>query len=82
MAEKNDSREQKFYEEIMQNNQKGDLYRIKFKGDNTVYEGIPVISSTQSSEEGDSFTLKVLKPKGGKNQITGLISELEYLEQA
>ncbi len=81
MADQEDAKTREFYEEIMQNTQKGDTYRIKFKRDNTVYEGIPVISPTESSDEGEAFLLKVLKPKGGKEQFTELISEIEYLKR-
>jgi abortive infection bacteriophage resistance protein len=73
--------EKKFYEVIVENTQRGDLYKLKFKNDNTIYLGIPVICATCEDENEVKFNFKVIEPKGHKDLITEYISEIEYLQR-
>lgn len=60
---------------------KGDSFYIKFKNDDTVYLGIPVLRSNFSQSDEDSFSFNVMKPgdKAGIHQK--LISDIEYLQK-
>ena len=81
MNQSEEQNEKKFYETIVENTQRGDLYRLKFKNDNTIYLGIPVICATCEDENEVKFNFKVIEPKGGKDLITEYISEIEYMKR-
>jgi len=65
VSQAEEQNEKKFYETIVENTQRGDLYRVKFKNNNTIYLGIPVICATCEDEERLNFPLRSLNP-GGK----------------
>ncbi|MEJ2634544.1 MAG: hypothetical protein P8184_04555 [Calditrichia bacterium] len=80
MAEQ-DSKIKEYYETLSQNALRGDTYLIKFRDDNIVYEGIPMLRSSLSSEDDETLTLDVLKPEDKKGIIHRSIRDIELLKE-
>ncbi len=80
MAEQ-DSKIKEYYETLSQNALRGDTYLIKFRDDNIVYEGIPMLRSNLSSEDDETLTLDVLKPEDKKGVIHRSIRDIELLKE-
>jgi hypothetical protein len=57
---------EKAREQIIENRQKGELYRIELKDDPQVYEGIPVDFMGMVSDKEECFELKVLEPASAR----------------
>ena len=71
-----------YQERFIQNRQKGDVYKIKFHGDPTVYKGIPIIESSAAFKEPISFDFRVLEPEAGAEIQERLVSSIEYAERS
>jgi hypothetical protein len=71
---------QDIFETFVQNVQKGDIYRVKFKDDPTYYTGIPMIPGSYQ-EDVLTFILKVLEPEKIKGIHEKSITEIEILEK-
>lgn len=53
----------KVMETVTLNSQKGDQYRLAFRGEpDLVYEGIPVVMASDQPDADHAFSLKVLAP--------------------
>jgi len=74
------SKSKMYYEVIAQNVHKGDIFLLRFKGDPTKYEGIPVLDL--AAAEDDAFTFRILKPENKQCTVTRSINNVEWMEKA
>lgn len=70
-----------YYETLVQNVQKGEMYSIKFKDDPEIYTGIPFIRQKSDSGHDPLFVFKVLSPDYHKGVHEKAMSEIEILER-
>jgi hypothetical protein len=70
-----------YYETLVQNVQKGEMYSIKFKNDPVTYTGIPFIRQKSDSVHDPLFVFKVLGPDNHKGVHEKAVSEIEILER-
>lgn len=73
---------QKSYREsIAANTQKGELYRVRFKGDRTEYTGIPAMLPGMMAEDRDLFAFKVVEPKDKKGVFKCRMHNVKSMEK-
>jgi hypothetical protein len=70
------------WEAIVQNAQKGELYRIKFRGDPVTYEGIPLARPGWTSEKPGRFEFDVVRPERHRGVSERAIGEIETFERS
>jgi hypothetical protein len=73
--EENDTFE--FYEKLSLNRQIGEPYKIKFKNDDTIYIGIPVLEGTDDT----MFSFKVSDPEDKQGMRKDNIKDIEFMEK-
>jgi hypothetical protein len=70
-----------YYETLIQNVQKGEMYSIKFKDDPEIYTGIPFIRYKSDTNYNPHFVFKVLSPDHYEGVYERAVSEIEILER-
>ncbi len=70
-----------YYEELVQNVQKGEIYSIKIKDDPQVYSAIPMIPYHLQGGNHHKFVLKILHPKQYAGVHEQLLEDIETLER-
>lgn len=70
-----------YYETLIQNVQKGEMYSIKFKDDPEIYTGIPFIRYKSAMNYSPLFIFKVLSPDYCEGVYERAVSEIETLER-
>ncbi|MFW5830602.1 MAG: hypothetical protein ACOC1D_01280 [Prolixibacteraceae bacterium] len=76
-----ENRKQEFYELLVQNVQKGEVYAVKLKGDPQIYSAIPMIPGRLQNNDPGKFVLKVLAPAERKGVYEYTMDELESIEE-
>lgn len=66
---------------LAQNAYKGDTFVVKLKDDPTYYVGIPMVRSSLSRDQDETFTLKILEPREKSGMIERSIRDLELLQK-
>jgi hypothetical protein len=66
-----------FYEKLALNRQIGEPYKIKFKNDDTIYIGIPVLEGTDDTK----FSFKVSDPEDKQGMRKDNIKDIECMEK-
>lgn len=69
-----------YYELLVQNAKKGEIYSVKFKNDPVVYSAMPMIPGRLQNHEPQKFVLNVLAPKEYKGVYEKLTGEIETIE--
>lgn len=69
-----------YYEELVQNVQKGEMYSVKMKDDPVVYLAIPLIPGRLQNNNPLRFLLNVVAPEEQKGVYEFLVDDIEYLE--
>lgn len=72
---------QKYYEILSQNSQKGEVYLVKLKENPVIFEGIPLINELAVSSPDNSFIIKIHKPEKYKGFFKASIDDIEQLEK-
>lgn len=67
---------------VMQNAQKGEVYRVMFRGDPVTYEGMPVALPGMTTDTGETFEFKVLSPEDKKGVQRRSIHDVAWMEQS
>ena len=75
------NKKQEYYEKLVQNVQKGEVYVVKLKKDPQVYSAIPMIPGRLQNDPSDKFVLKILAPVERKGVYEFSIDEVEYIER-
>lgn len=66
---------------IVENAQKGELYRMMFKDDPVTYEGIPVALPGVTSSDDDVFDFKVVEPPRKRGMLRRSVHQISWLEK-
>jgi len=72
--------EEKQYEILVQNEQKGEIYSVKLKGDPVTYVAIPMIQARYQNQSPQKFIMNVLEPVNRKGIHEILVSDIESIE--
>ncbi len=70
-----------YFEKLVQNVQKGEMYKVKLKNDSRVYLAIPMIPGRYQNEDPSKFLLKVIAPEAEKGVHEHLVEDIELLER-
>jgi hypothetical protein len=70
-----------YFETLVQNIQKGEMYSIKFKNDPVNYTGIPFIRLAADMGNETVFIFKVLSPDDNIGILEKTLSEIEILQR-
>ncbi len=70
-----------YFEQLVQNVQKGEIYRVKLKNDPQVYLAIPMIPARIQNENPQKFLLKVISPESKQGVYEQFIGDIESLEK-
>lgn len=70
-----------YFEKLVQNVQKGEMYSVKLKNDPLVYLAIPMIPGRYQNDEPARFVLKVVAPESNKGVFEHSIEDIEWLER-
>lgn len=79
--QKENSNTSRYYELLVQNAQKGEVYAVKLKSDPQVYSAIPLIPGRMQNEEPAKFVLNILAPPERKGVHELPLDEIESIEQ-
>jgi hypothetical protein len=71
----------RFQEVLVQNAQKGEPYRVKLVDDPVVYEGIPISTPGDTTQDDDTFRLDVSSPPEQAGLLHSRISKIEWIER-
>jgi hypothetical protein len=66
-----------YYEKLSLNRRIGEPYKIKFKNDDTVYIGIPVLEGTDDTK----FSFKVSEPEDKRGMRKDNLKDIESMEK-
>jgi hypothetical protein len=72
---------QEYYEILVQNQQKGEIYKIKFRNETQTFTGIPMISHRIQQSNDSSFVFNILSPEEHKGIYERSLREIESLEK-
>ena len=72
---------EEYYEELVQNVQKGEIYSVKIKDDPQVYSAIPMIPYHLQGGDHNKFVLKIIHPKQYEGVHEQLLENIEKLER-
>ncbi len=70
-----------YFEKLVQNVQKGELYEVKLKNDSRIYLAIPMIPGRYQNDDPSKFLLKVVAPEADKGVYEHLVTDIESLER-
>lgn len=70
-----------YFEKLVQNVQKGEMYKVKLKNDSRIYLAIPMIPGRYQNENPPKFLLKVVAPEADKGVYEHLLEDIEFLER-
>ena len=70
-----------YYEQLVQNVQKGEVYSVKMRDDPRVYLSIPMIPGRLQNSDPAIFLLKVIAPDDRQGVYEFLLEDIEYLER-
>lgn len=70
-----------YFEKLVQNVQKGEMYKVKLKSNTQVYLAIPMIPGRYQNENPPKFLLKVLAPEAEKGVYEHFVKDIELLEK-
>lgn len=70
-----------YFEQLVQNVQKGEMYLVKMKNDLVVYSGIPMIPGRYQNNNPRSFMMNVLSPEEKKGVRDFLLGDVEFIER-
>ncbi|HZH74288.1 MAG TPA: hypothetical protein VFD91_17460 [Mariniphaga sp.] len=71
----------KYYEILVQNVQKGELYTIKLKDDPQIYVSIPMIPGRFQDSYPIKFLMNVVAPEEKKGVHEYSLEDIEYLKR-
>jgi len=77
-----DTPHEKARENILQNAQKGEIYRLKFEGDATMYTGMPIALPGITGEDDEVFEFRILEPEEKAGVQRRSIHEIAWLEKS
>lgn len=69
------------WEQIVLNAQKGEPFRIKFRDDPTVYQGIPVTDPGMTDPREGEFEFLVTEPENMRGHGKHVIGDVEWIER-
>lgn len=70
-----------YFEKLVQNVQKGEMYKVKLRNDSQTYLAIPMIPGRFQNENPPKFLLKVVAPEADKGVYEHLVGDIELLER-
>jgi hypothetical protein len=70
-----------YFEMLVQNAQKGEMYNVKLKSEPMVYLAIPMIPGRYQNEAPPKFILNIVSPKEFKGVSEHLVEDIEFLER-
>jgi hypothetical protein len=71
---------QKYYEILIQNQQKGEIYTIRFRNETPAYTGIPMITHNMQQNNDSMFVFNVLSPEEFKGIHERYVKDIESIE--
>jgi len=72
---------EKARENILQNAQKGEIYRLRFEGDPVTYTGMPVAMPGSTGMDDEVFEFRILEPEEKAGVQRRSIHEIAWLEK-
>jgi len=70
-----------YYEILVQNVQKGELYTIKLKDDPQIYISIPMIPGRYQNSHPIKFLMNVVVPEEKQGEHEYSLDDIEYIER-
>ena len=70
-----------YFEKLVENVQKGEIYEVKLKNDSRIYQGIPIIPGRYQNGNPQKFILQVVAPEADKGIYEHLLEDIELLER-
>lgn len=70
-----------YFEQLVQNVQKGEMYFVKMKDSQDVFTGIPMIPGRYQNYNPIKFLFKIVSPEEKKGVYDFLLDEVEFMER-
>jgi oxalate decarboxylase/phosphoglucose isomerase-like protein (cupin superfamily) len=81
MTQKERSKYVAYFETLVQNAQKGELFTIKLKGNPVIYTAMPLMHYSMDTARDTMFMMKVVDPPELQGVYKESIENIEFLER-